>query len=341
MRVAVVGAGTMGGMHAQLLAGMDGVDEVLVVDADAGRAASVAAAIGGRSLRLDAALEEADAIVVATPAEAHADVVTEAIRRGRHVLCEKPLTDSLASSIEVTRLAETHGAHVELGFQRRHDPGYAAARRAVAEGRTGPIRLLRLTAFDPMSVEVPAEAWPPSEIAPLFLHSSIHDFDFARWITGEEVVDVTADGSARRDPRPADPRGLETVIVTMRTSGGTLAVLEGTWLHPSGYDNRVEIVAQHGHHSVGLTARSPVLHLEWPAVEAADPWVHYLGRFEAAYRAELEAFLATCRGERPASSSARDGLEAMRIAVAATRAYSERRSVGLDEIPGIEGAEVA
>lgn len=333
MRVAVVGAGTMGGMHAALLAGLEGVDEVLVVDADGARAATVADAVGGRAVPRDAALDEAEAIVVATPAEAHADVVEGAIRRNRHVLCEKPLTDGLASSIEITRLAEAHGAHVEMGFQRRHDPGYGGARRAVTDGRTGPIRLLRLTAFDPVTVEVPPEAWPSSEIAPLFLHSSIHDFDFTRWITGDEVVEVTADGSSRRDPRPADPRGLETAVVTMRTSGGTLAVLEATWLHPTGYDNRVEIVAEHGHHSVGLTARSPVVHVEWPAVAAADPWTHYLARFEPAYRAELDAFLAASRGERAPASSVRDGLEAMRIAVAATRAYTEGRAVRLEEIP--------
>ncbi|MCA1588181.1 MAG: hypothetical protein LC744_05915 [Chloroflexi bacterium] len=100
-------------------------------------------------------------------------------------------------------------------------------------------------------------------------------------------------------------------------------------------------LAEHGHHSVGLSARSPVLHIEWPTAEHAAPWDHYLGRFEPAYRAELVAFLEARRGERLPASTARDGLEAMRIAVAATRAYSERRSVRLDEIPGIARAEVA
>lgn len=340
MRVAVIGAGSMGGMHALLLGAMDDVDEVLLVDADAERAATVAAAVGGRAVSLDAALGEADAVVVATPAFAHADAVEASMARGLPVLCEKPLTANLASSVELTRRVEAAGAHVEIGFQRRHDVGFAAGRQAVADGTTGRIHLLRLTAFDPRVPEQPADAWPEGEIAPLFLHSSIHDFDVTRWLTGEEVVEVSADGSRRDDPRPADSRGIETAVVSMRLSGGGRAVLEASWLHPSGYDIRAELLGETAHLTMGLSGRTPAQHQDWMTAEA-NPWTGYLERFEPAYRAELVAFLAACRGERPPASSARDGLEAIRIAVAATRAYSERRSVGLDEIPGIAGAEVA
>ena len=341
MRVAVIGAGSMGGMHALLLGGMDGVDEVLVVDADAERAAMAAAAAGGRAVELNAALSEADAIVVATPALAHAEAVDAAMDRGLPVLCEKPLTDDLASSLELTRRVEASDAHVEMGFQRRHDAGFTAGRLAVADGSAGRIHLLRLTAFDPRSPGLMAPAWPESEVAPLFLHSSIHDFDFVRWLSGEEVVEVSADGSRRDDARPEDPRGIETAVVTMRLAGGGIALLEASWLHPNGYDIRAELLAENAHLTMGLSQRTPAEHLDWVRIEGAPAWTGYLERFEPAYRGELVAFLAACRSERPPSSSARDGLEAMRIAVAATRAYSERRSVRIDEIPGIAGAEVA
>jgi len=333
MRVAVIGAGSMGGMHALLLGGMDGVDEVLVVDADGERAAMAAAAAGGRAVELNAALSEADAIVVATPALAHADAVEAAMDRGLPVLCEKPLTDDLASSVALARRVEASGAHVEMGFQRRHDAGFAAGRQAVADGTAGRIHLLRLTAFDPRSPGLTPSAWPESEVAPLFLHSSIHDFDFVRWLSGEEVVEVSADGSRRDEERPADPRGIETAVVTLRLAGGGIAVLEASWLHPDGYDIRAELLADAAHLTMGLSERTPARRLDW--TPSVSPWTGYLERFEAAYRAELVAFLAACRGERPAASSARDGLEAMRIAVAATRAYSERRPVAIDEIPGL------
>lgn len=337
MRVAVIGAGSMGGMHASLLGAMDEVDELLVVDPDTRRAATVAAAAGGRAVSMEQALDLADAMVVATPAAIHAEAVEMAIAHGLPVLCEKPLTDALPSSVELTARVEGTGAHVEMGFQRRHDLGFAAARQVVADGTAGRIHLLRMTAFDPRGPERAISHWPKGDAAPVFLHSSVHDFDFLRWLTGEEVVEVSADGSGRGDSRPSDPRGIETAVVSMRLSGGGMAVLEASWLHPSGYDTRAELLADRAHLTMGLSVRSPARHLDWVQPDDAEgppAWSGYLERFEPAYRAELTAFLAACRGERPPSSTARDGLEAMRIAVAATRAYCERRAVSLDEVPG-------
>ena len=331
MRVAVIGTGSMGGKHAQLLGGMRGVDEILVVDALPARAAAVAADIGARAVTHAEALDQADAIIVATPVEFHADTVTAAVERGIPVLCEKPLTEDLASSRALVDLVERHAAHVEVGFHRRHDPGYAEGRRRVADGSAGRVHLLRLTAFDPRVTPRAATEWTPNEAAPLFLHSSIHDFDFVRWMTGQEVVEVRADGSRRDGSRPDDPRAVESAVVTMRLSGGALAVLEATWLHPHGYDNRAELVADHAHLSMGLSPRTPATHLDRDEVNA-EPWSGYLDRFEPAYRAELVAFLAAARGERPPASAARDGLEALRMAVAATIAYRERRPVPLTEI---------
>ena len=332
MRVAVIGTGSMGGRHAQLLAAMSDVEEVIVVDAVASRADAVARDIGGRAMAHNAALDAADAVVIATPAELHAASVDAAVARGSPVLCEKPLTESLPSSVALVERVEAALAHVEVGFQRRHDPGFVAARQRVADGRAGRIHLLRLTAFDPRVTPRPPSEFTPHDAAPLFLHSSVHDFDFVRWMSGSEVVEVTADGSGRDDPRPADVRGIESAVVSMRLASGTLAVLEATWLHPAGYDSRVEVIADHAHLTMGLSARTPAEHFDWLSEGATRPWPGYLERYEAAYRAELEAFLAAARGERPPSSTARDGLEALRIAIAATRSYAERRTVPLDEV---------
>lgn len=327
MRVAVIGAGSMGALHAELLGALPEV-ELAVVDVDAARAGAVAQRAGGRAIGLEEAMDWAEAIVVATPPEYHAAAVEVAVNRGIHVLCEKPLTDALASSRAV---AEHAGhAHVEVGFQRRHDAGFAALRDGLTDRR---IHLLRLTAYDPLFEPPGLDAWPPSEAAPIFRDSSIHDFDFVRWVTGQEVVQVTVDASRRDEARPTDPRGIETALVTMRLSGGTLAELAASWLHPGGYDIRVEALADGAALTAGLSPRSPARHLDW-VHEAADPaWAGYLERFVPAYRAELVAFLAAARGERPPASTARDGLEAMRIAVAATRSFVERRTVALAEVP--------
>jgi myo-inositol 2-dehydrogenase/D-chiro-inositol 1-dehydrogenase len=330
MRVAVIGAGSMGAFHAEVLGAMADV-ELLVIDVDAARASMVAQRAGGSAIGLDKAMERAEALVVATPPEYHAAAVEVALARGIHILCEKPLTADLASSIEVAKLAAASGAHLEVGFQRRHDPGYVALREAVSGRR---IHLVRMTAMDPRFEPPGLDAWPASEVAPIFRDSSIHDFDFVRWVSGQEVESVSVEASRRDEARPDDPRGIETAVVTMRLSGGALAVLEATWLHPGGYDNRVEVLADGVAATAGLSPRTPARHLDWPGSSADGTWSGYLDRFAAAYAAEMTAFLAAVRGERQPTSSARDGVEAMRIAVAATRAHVERRTVLLTEVPG-------
>jgi myo-inositol 2-dehydrogenase / D-chiro-inositol 1-dehydrogenase len=326
VRVAVVGAGGIGSLHASLLAGLDGVDEVLVVDTDAVRASSVAARAEGRAVAFDEALDQADAIVVATPPALHAQAVIPALAARRSVLCEKPLSETLDESLRMAGL----GGHLEVGFQRRHDPAFAAARASSQGGR---VHLVHMTALDPVSVPRTAESWPAGEAAPVFLHSSVHDFDFVRWLTGQEVVEVTADGSRRDESRPDDPRGIESAVVLMRLSGGALASLDATWLHPAGYDVRAEIVTDREHLTMGLSGRTPARHLDWPSDGEATPgWAGYLDRFEAAYRNELVAFLSAARGESAPATTARDGVEALRIAIAATRSFAERRTVRLDEV---------
>ena len=335
MKVAVVGAGSMGGLHADLLGAMAEVEGLYVVDADASRAADVARRSGGRAVTFEEAVAAADALVIATPPELHRAAVETALDAGLHVLCEKPLTESLATTIELTRRVEEAGAHLEVGFQRRHDPGFIAAREAAG----GRIHLIQLTAHDPLVSPRSAASGPPPEVAPIFRDSSIHDFDVARWLSGQEVTDVTVEAGHRDGGRPSDPRDIESAIITMRLSGGTLAVLDAAWLHPSGYDVRIELLAERAAVTGGLSPRTPALHADWS--EAERPWQGYLDRFEDAYRAELAAFLACCRGVRPPSSSARDGLEAMRVAVAATRSHVERRRVGLEEVAGLARTQVA
>lgn len=337
MRVAVLGAGSMGGMHARLLGAMPEVDELLVVDADAERAASVARAAGGTDVRRPEALDGADAVVIALPPELHAAAVEEVVARRLPALCEKPLTEDVASSRRLVELVESRGAHVEMGFQRRHDPAFASVRASIADGSAGRLHLVRLTALDPRGDHRAPESWPVTEAAPIFLHSSVHDFDVARWLTGAEVVEVTADGSTRDGQRPDDPRGIETATVGMRFSNGTLATLDASWLHPGGYDVRAEVLADRLHATVGLGPRTPARHLDWTdaaATAAGGPtgWTGYLERFEVAYGLELQAFLAAVRGQLPPASSVRDGLEALRVAVAATRSFEERRTVRLDEM---------
>jgi myo-inositol 2-dehydrogenase / D-chiro-inositol 1-dehydrogenase len=339
MRIAVIGVGSIGRLHAQLLAEVPAIDSVIVADVDTARADALAAELGGRALPTSEAIVVADAVVIATPAEVHRPPFEEALDSGRPVLCEKPLGSDLAETVAMAERAAADGAVVQLGFQRRFDRGFAAARDAVAAGRLGELHLVRLTARDPRPVDAArlASARSP-DAAPLFRDSSIHDFDLARFLTGDEVVDVDADGADRHGRRHPDPARLETAAVTMRTRRGVVAVLDATLLDPRGYDVRAELVGSADSLSAGLGPRTPL-----PAVDGdgtrpnGAPWPGYLERFRDAYRAELAAFVALVRDGGTPVADVRDGLEAMRIAVAATRSYVEGRRVALDEIPASSG----
>jgi myo-inositol 2-dehydrogenase/D-chiro-inositol 1-dehydrogenase len=335
MKVGVAGIGIMGRLHAELLAGLLRPGSLVLTDVDGDRAATLAGHLGARSVPPDRFLAEADAVVIATPPEHHAALLDAAVDAGIPALCEKPLGFDLAETLRLAERVERAGATVQIGFQRHFDAGFAAARRLVADGALGRLHLLRLAAHDPRPAAPPAVD-EDMDAAPLFRDSSIHDFDLARWLSGDEIVEVHADGSDRGGGRrPANPSLLETAVVTMRLSGGGMAVLDATLLDPRGYDVRAELVGERESVVVGLTPRSPQRALDPEASPQGVPWPGYLERFRDAYRHELEAFLAVARGEAASPVTVHDAAEAMRTAVAASRSFAEGRRVRLDEIPAL------
>jgi myo-inositol 2-dehydrogenase/D-chiro-inositol 1-dehydrogenase len=329
MKIALVGAGRIGRLHGRLLARQPGVEDVLVHDAVADTAESVAAEIGGTpAASLEGAIDGADAVVIAAPTDAHARLVRAAVEAGRPTFVEKPLAFDLAESVELVELIESTSARVQVGFQRRFDPAYREAARLVANGRIGRLYLVRLIAHD---ASPPPEDYIPTS-GGLFRDSTIHDFDSLRFVTGLEVEDVYALGGVRVSNVFARYDDVDTAGALLTLSDGTIAVLSQTRHNPRGYDVRMELVGSGDAVSIGLGPRTPSRSLEPGAPVGETGWDGFLTRFEPAYRAELEAFLPFARGETDSPCAARDGLEAMRIAIAATRSRQERRPVRIEEI---------
>lgn len=329
MRVAQVGTGRIGAMHAEILAGLLPRGELVVADLDAARAAAVAERVGARHAGLDEALELADALVIAASSTAHPDLIRAGLARGLPIFCEKPLATTLAETGRLVDEIAAAGTPFQLGFQRRFDPGYRAAREMVADGRLGRIYALRLTGHDPAP---PHEAYIPQS-GGLFNDFSVHDFDVTRWLTGQEVVEVYADGGVLVDEMFARYDDVDTAVATLRLSEGTLAVLTVTRHDPLGYDVRTEIFGSRDSISVGLGPRTPLRSVE-PGVPPPDgpAWSIFLDRFRTAYENELRAFLGLARGEGTSACTARDGLEAVRVAVAATLSLREHRPVRIGEV---------
>ena len=330
MRIALLGAGRIGQLHGRLVAAQPDVTEVLVADVDAARARQAAEVTGGRvAASVEEALDAADAALVAASTDAHATLVSMAVDRRLPVFCEKPLAFDLDQTVALVSTIEQAGAIVQVGFQRRFDPAYLEARRLVETGELGTVYLIRLIAHDH---EPPPDAYIPVS-GGLFRDSSIHDFDALRWVTGLEVDEVYAAGSVRGFPVFTRYDDVDTGAAILTMTDGTLAVLGQTRHDPRGYDIRMEVIGSKDAVTVGLGRATPLRSLEPDAPPMSGPaWSSFLTRFEAAYRAELLAFLRVARGEIASPCTARDGLEAMRISVAATRSRAEHRPIRLSEV---------
>lgn len=329
MRVALIGAGTMGAFHARLLRKTDGVDALTIADAMPGRAAKVAVGVGAEpAASIEAALDDAEAVVIAAATDAHAGLIRDAIARGLPTFCEKPLATDLADTIALTDEIERSGIPFQIGFQRRFDPAYREARRLVESGELGTIYLVRLIAHD---ADWPHASYVP-EVGGLFRDSSIHDFDAIRFLTGAEVSTVYAVGANRIFPEMASTGDIDTTGAILTMTDGALGILSQTRHNPRGYDVRMEVVGSRDAVSMGVGPRMPSRSLEPDAPPAGQGWESFLTRFEEAYRVELREFVTVARGECPSLSTARDGLAAMRVATAATRSVAERRAVELSTV---------
>ncbi|HXI80036.1 MAG TPA: Gfo/Idh/MocA family oxidoreductase [Verrucomicrobiae bacterium] len=332
MKVALLGAGRIGRLHARILSATSGVDELTIADTLPERAAEAADEVGGRAApSLEAAIDGADAVVIAAATSAHAELIRASIGRGKATFCEKPLAPDLDATIDVAAEIERSGVPFQLGFQRRFDGGYREARRMIESGELGTLYNFHLVGHDP---EPPHEGYIPQS-GGLFRDFSIHDFDVIRWLTGVEAEEVYADGGVRAFPVFAKYGDVDSAVATLRMADGSLGVLTVARHDPLGYDIRAELFGSKDSISVGLGPRTPIRSVE-PGVppQAGPAWPHFLDRFGEAYAAELATFVRVAQGELPSPCTARDGLQALRIAEAATRSLHEHRPVRLVEIPG-------
>jgi len=332
MKVALLGAGRIGRLHARILSATPGVDELTIADTLPERAAEAADEVGGRAApSLEAAIDGADAVVIAAATSAHAELIRASIGRGKATFCEKPLAPDLDATIDVAAEIERSGVPFQLGFQRRFDGGYREARRMIESGELGTLYNFHLVGHDP---EPPHEGYIPQS-GGLFRDFSIHDFDVIRWLTGVEAEEVYADGGVRAFPVFAKYGDVDSAVATLRMADGSLGVLTVARHDPLGYDIRAELFGSKDSISVGLGPRTPIRSVE-PGVppQAGPAWPHFLDRFGEAYAAELATFVRVAQGELPSPCTARDGLQALRIAEAATRSLHEHRPVRLVEIPG-------
>jgi myo-inositol 2-dehydrogenase/D-chiro-inositol 1-dehydrogenase len=321
------GAGRIGAIHAENIARHPGACLRAIVDVDAAAAARLAsrhgAAVGTQaSVLADPAI---DAVVIASSTNTHADLVEAAARAGKAVFCEKPLDLDRRRAEACLAVVAECGVPLMVGFNRRFDPHFARLERQLRDGRVGRVELLGITSRDPSP--------PPLAYVRvsggLFRDMMIHDFDMARWLLGEEPVEVFAAASVLVDPAIGEAGDVDTAVVTLRTGSGTLCQISNSRRAVYGYDQRIEVLGSKGALRADNVALSTVAFAGADGIVSDKPLPFFLERYAEAYRLELDHFIdALARGTPPLPGGS-DGVKALALADAALQSLQTRRAIAL------------
>jgi myo-inositol 2-dehydrogenase/D-chiro-inositol 1-dehydrogenase len=330
MRIGLAGVGRIGSFHAATLVDLPAVESLVLTDVVPGVAEKMAT-----NLRADVAdsfddLLNAgvDGVVISAATDTHPSLLVAAAEAGLPVFCEKPIAKRAEDGAEVVRRLSDCDVEVQIGFPRRFDAGFAAARAAVGSGELGWLHTVRATTLDP----APPPAAYIAVSGGIFRDCGIHDFDAVRWVTGREVIEVYATGSNRGDEFFQESDDVDTAAAILTLDDATLAVISNSRYNPRGYDVRMELHGSRDSIAVGLDDKLPLRSVE-PGVmfPAANPHQLFIDRFGAAFRSELAAFTEVVAGRRRSPCTLADGLEASWIAEACTRSLAEGRSVQMSE----------
>jgi myo-inositol 2-dehydrogenase/D-chiro-inositol 1-dehydrogenase len=314
LSVAMIGAGRIGRIHARNVAAHPGARLAGVADVDAVAAAHLAEACDAQAISIEEAFA-ADAVVIGSPTPTHADYIERAAAAGCAIFCEKPIdldTERVRACLAVVRRA---GVKLMVGFNRRFDPHFAALKRRMDAGEIGALEMLTIVSRDP--------APPPlSYIATsggLFRDCMIHDLDMARFLLGEEPVELHATASCLVDPAIGAAGDVDTAVATLRTASGKLCQISNSRRATYGYDQRIE-----AHGAAGLLRAGNVtattIELANGAGFSTDPALpFFLERYAAAYRLELDAFITAVTNGHAVRPDGDDGLKALLLADAASR----------------------
>lgn len=327
----VIGLGRIGAFHVDTLSKLDSVDRLVVTDERPEAVAAVAAKHGATPADSVEALLTAgvDGVVVAAATPAHADLALAAVERGLPTFCEKPIAATAAQSAHVAAVIARSGVPVAVGYQRRFDAAFAAAKRAVDEGALGPLHTVRSTTMDPAP---PAMEYLAGS-GGIFRDCAVHDFDVLRWITGQQAVEVYATGSVQGDPRFHDIGDVDTAAVLVTFEGGTLGVVSAARYNGRGYDCRLEVHGFHDTVVAGWDQGVPVRNTDPRNDFPAGPYHHFfMDRFTAAFRAELTAFVDVVNGTAAPACTVADAVEVAWLAEAATQSLRRHAPVTIDEM---------
>lgn len=264
---------------------------------------------------------EINAVAVVSPTANHREHIERCAAAGKAVFTEKPVASTMEDTLAVAEAVRKSGTLFQIGFQRRYDPSYARARELIEQGAIGSVEMFRGISCD----GIPPVSYLRTS-GGLFRDLGVHDIDAARFLTGEEITDVSATGAILIEPQLAEFDDVDYGIVTLRFTNGALGVIQNSWRAPYGYDIRAEVHGSEGKVIAEVDAREPTALYTDRAFSFRRHHL-FVERFADAYRLEMQAFVDAVHADRAPTPGIEDGVRAFAVADAATRCRQENRWV--------------
>ena len=328
VRFGVLGAGRIGQVHARAIASVEGADLVAIAEPVDAAAKAAQARFGCELRTIDqiAASDDIDAVVICTPTDTHADLIEQFARSGKAVFCEKPVDLNVDRVKQALATVEAEGATLMVGFNRRFDPDFMAVKAAIDAGRIGAVEMVTITSRDPGA--------PPYDYIKvsggIFRDMTIHDFDMARWLLGEEVETVTAQASVLTDPKIGELGDYDSVNVILRTASGKQCVITNSRRASYGYDQRIEVLGSAGSVSAE-NHREANIEIANDGGYTRPPLLNFfMIRYIAAYANEIAAFVAAVAEGAATPTTGLDGVRALELAEAALASAQTGQAVRLN-----------
>lgn len=331
--VGIIGAGRIGKVHAENLAfRVPEARTLAITDVQRAAAEPVAARCG-----IPTVADSADqilanpairAVLICAPTDTHADLIIRAARAGKHIFCEKPIAQHLAQIDAALAAVQAAGVKLQIGFNRRFDANFARVRAAVAAGEIGVPRLLHIISRDP--------APPPVAYVQvsggIFLDMTIHDFDMARFLIGDEVDEIYTAAGVMVDPAIGQAGDLDTALITLRFRNGVIGIIDNCRQAAYGYDQRAEILGSAGKIATENCYPNEATLSTGTSVRRDLPLNFFMDRYTASFATEIREFVRAVAEDRPTPVTGLDGRIPVAMGLAARKSFDEHRPVKLSEI---------
>ncbi len=333
LNIGILGAGRIGKVHAETIAfRLPEATPLMIADVDRNAGEEVAARCGiphvAEHNEEVLANPRIDAVLICSPTDTHADLIIQAAQAGKHIFCEKPIDHNLANIDRALAAVEKAGVKLQIGFNRRFDANFARARKAVASGEIGTPHLLHIVSRDPSP--------PPISYIKIsggiFLDMTIHDFDMARFLIGDEVEEVYTSAGVMVDPEIGKAGDLDTAVIMLRFKNGVIGTIDNSRQAVYGYDQRVEILGSNGAISTNNNYPNQAVISTQTSVWRELPLHFFMERYTESFVNELRAFVEAILQDKSISVTAIDGRIPVVMGLAARKSYDEHRPVRLAEV---------